>query len=174
MVCGRPFSESEKSSLVRPRISSPFLARTAASTLTTLTSVEKVGVSWPLMRGHGENRAAAPSTKRRLPQRPWRNWLRMVIPVRVPLAISEKCLQSLAAAAFFFSAFFCRRGRRDLFLGASFAFFTFFADFGFRTISALGAAGGAPFSIAGAAASSASTATFFLLVFLSAINHSLT
>src|ERR1700683_4092254 len=77
MVCGRPFSASEKAPLVRPRINSPFLARTVASTLTTLTSVEKDGVSWPLMRRHGENRAAAPSTKRRLPQRPWGNWLRI-------------------------------------------------------------------------------------------------
>src|SRR5580658_9014886 len=83
MVCGRPFSASEKSSFVRPRINSPFLARTVAKTLTTLTSVEKDGVSWPLTRGHGQNNATVPSTKRRLPQPPWRNWLRIAIRVRV-------------------------------------------------------------------------------------------
>src|SRR5580700_7430478 len=89
MVCGRLFSESEKSSLVRLRMSSPFLARTVASTLTTLTSVEKDGASWPLLRGHGPNAAAAASRKRRLPQWLLANGLRIVIRVRVPAADGE-------------------------------------------------------------------------------------
>src|ERR1700722_20058688 len=66
MVCGRPFSESEKSSLVRSGTSSPFLLRTVASTLTTFTSVEKVGSScWPRSKVRRLSRVVDESKNRR-------------------------------------------------------------------------------------------------------------
>src|SRR3984957_4242099 len=65
MVCGRPFSESEKSSLVRSGTSSPFLLRTVANTLTTFTSVEKVGSSCWAGRGGGTPSGAAEESKNR-------------------------------------------------------------------------------------------------------------
>src|SRR5271165_3617537 len=46
MVCGWPSCCSLKSSLVRLLTMFPCLSRTVASTLTTLTSEEKVGTSW--------------------------------------------------------------------------------------------------------------------------------
>src|SRR5271166_3014628 len=46
MVCGCPSCCSLKSSLVRLLTIWPCLSRTVASTLTTLTSEEKVGTSW--------------------------------------------------------------------------------------------------------------------------------
>src|SRR6185369_8872327 len=69
-VCGRPFSESEKSSLVRLRMSAPFLSTTVASRLTTFTSVEKVGSSCPCSSGPLQKREAAERTNWRREQRP--------------------------------------------------------------------------------------------------------
>src|ERR1700736_5603339 len=61
MLWGRPFSDIEKSSLVRSRTISPFLVRTVASRFTTFTSVEKVVVSCP----HATPRAATRDTNQR-------------------------------------------------------------------------------------------------------------
>src|SRR5580700_10804345 len=110
MVCGRLFSERVKSSLVRPWTSPPLLLRTVANTLTTLTSVEKEGASWPLMRGHGHNAEAAASKKRRLPQRPLANGLRFVIPVGVPLASRGDTFRGAQPRPSFGLSFACGAG----------------------------------------------------------------
>src|SRR4051812_6971397 len=62
MACGRPSSSSRKSFLVRLLTICPFLSRTLAKRLTTLTSVEKAGsglfCSWPGRRMAGRRESA--------------------------------------------------------------------------------------------------------------------
>src|ERR1035441_8145245 len=65
MVCGRPSSDSRKSSRVRSRTISPFLPYTLASTLTTLTSVENVTSCSARARALEANSPAAESSRRR-------------------------------------------------------------------------------------------------------------
>src|SRR5579859_2282362 len=59
MTWGRPFSATEKSSLVRSLTIWPDLALTVARMLTTLTSVEKVASSWPGVQTETNRRSAA-------------------------------------------------------------------------------------------------------------------
>src|SRR5258708_14361509 len=66
MACGWPFSASEKSSLSRLRMISPFLVRTVARTLTTLTSVLNVTSSWARSPAAVYNREAAEMPNSRL------------------------------------------------------------------------------------------------------------
>src|SRR5664279_375 len=65
MVWGRPSSDSRKSSLARSRTISPFLPYTLASTLTTLTSVEKVTSCQARAREAQANKTATESARRR-------------------------------------------------------------------------------------------------------------
>src|ERR1035441_1781261 len=65
MGCGRPSSDSRKSSRVRSRTISPFLPYTLASTLTTLTSVENVTSCAARARVPEANNPAAESNRRR-------------------------------------------------------------------------------------------------------------
>src|ERR1019366_4672555 len=65
MVCGRPSSDSRKSSRVRSRTISPFLPYTLASTLTTLTSVENVTSCVARATAPEANSPAAESSRRR-------------------------------------------------------------------------------------------------------------
>src|SRR5579864_292267 len=66
MVCGRPFSETEKSSLARSSTISPLFVRTVASMLMTFTSVEKVESCWARRSGRTENQDATESRNWRL------------------------------------------------------------------------------------------------------------
>src|ERR1041385_1034533 len=66
MVCGRPSSSSRKSSFVRLRTTWPFLSRTVANRLTTLTPAENVGCCWPRIRRNAGNTGRAHSKRRRV------------------------------------------------------------------------------------------------------------
>src|ERR1019366_1453999 len=74
MGCGRPSSDSRKSSRVRSRTISPFLPYTLASTLTTLTSVENVTSCAARARAPEANNPAAVSSRRRREGRAALEW----------------------------------------------------------------------------------------------------